>query len=43
MSQYLNLLSISHNGKAIPYGGSGEKRDDGDANYGLKILKHHLN
>lgn len=39
MQTYLNLLSIKNSGKAIPYGGSGEIREDGDANYGFKLLK----
>ncbi len=36
---YLNLLSIGHHFKSIPYGGSGIKREDGNANYGFKNLK----
>ncbi|MBI3430656.1 MAG: hypothetical protein HY018_00385 [Hydrogenophilales bacterium] len=37
--RYRNLLSIKHGGKGIPYGGAGELRPDGDANYGFKNLK----
>lgn len=36
---YSNALQISQEGKGIPYGGTGELRDDGDANYGFKNLK----
>lgn len=32
-------LTIGHRGKGIPYGGLGELRDDGTANYGFKDLK----
>lgn len=37
--RYTNRLEISPAGKAVPYGGTGELRDDGDANYGFKDLK----
>lgn len=37
-----NYLGISGMGKGIPYGGSGEIRPDGDANYGFKNLKAAL-
>ncbi|MEM9163150.1 MAG: hypothetical protein AAGC54_08780 [Cyanobacteria bacterium P01_F01_bin.4] len=36
---YLNVLSLSPYGKAIPYTGSGIPREDGHANYGFKNLK----
>lgn len=36
---YSNALSIDPSGKGIPYGGTGELREDGDANYGFKNLK----
>lgn len=36
---YRNFLSISYKGKGIPYGGLGEPRDDGGANFGFKDLK----
>ena len=36
-SKYLNYLSISHGGKAIPYGRA--VRDDGDINHGFQYLK----
>lgn len=32
-------MQIAQNGKGIPYGGTGEIRADGDANYGFKNLK----
>ena len=32
-------LTIGHQGKGIPYGGRGEPREDGTANYGFKNLK----
>jgi hypothetical protein len=32
-------LTISHNGKGIPYFGHGEPREDGTANHGFKNLK----
>ena len=34
-------LTIGHHGKAIPYGGNGEARSDGGANYGFRSLKGH--
>lgn len=40
MRKYLNLMSIRHDGKGIPYGGRGELREDGDANYGFKMAKN---
>ena len=41
---YRNYLSLKHEHKTIPYGGNGEVRKDGDANYGFKDLKgdNHL-
>lgn len=39
MQTYTNQLSLDHKPKGIPYGGRGEIRDDGDANYGFKDLK----
>lgn len=36
---YENVLSISYKEKGIPYGGFGEPRPDGGANYGFKNLK----
>ena len=39
MATYTNALQIAQRTKGIPYGGSGEIRDDGDANYGFKNLK----
>jgi hypothetical protein len=33
------ILAIRNRGKGVPYGGSGEPREDGSANYGLKPLK----
>ena len=41
MERYNNFLTIQHRGKCIPYGGVGEVREDGDANYGFKDLKSH--
>jgi hypothetical protein len=37
-----NRLSINHKHKGVPYGGIGEVRDDGDANYGFKDAKGDL-
>jgi len=34
-----NYLSLKHEHKTIPYGGVGEMREDGDANYGFKDVK----
>jgi hypothetical protein len=39
MTTYINQLSIRQRGKAIPYGGNGVLRDDGDTNYGFKYVK----
>lgn len=39
MPSYTNALQIAQGGKGIPYGGSGDVRADGDANYGFKNLK----
>jgi len=39
MTTYSNYLTIRHRGKGIPYGGNGEIREDGDANYGFKYVK----
>lgn len=39
---YRNILQIDQGGKAIPYGGTGVIRDDGDANYGFMNLKGSL-
>jgi hypothetical protein len=36
---YRNYLSLNHALKTIPYGGIGEVREDGDANYGFKDIK----
>ena len=36
---YRNYLSLKHEQKTIPYGGIGEVREDGDANYGFKNIK----
>ena len=38
---YSNALQIAQDSKGIPYGGIGELRPDGDANYGFKNLKGH--
>jgi hypothetical protein len=40
--RYRNLLSIRQDGKGVPYGGSGEPRADGEANYGFFNLKSNL-
>ena len=40
--KYLNDLRIERSGKGIPYGGMGEPREDGEANYGFKDLKGNL-
>lgn len=39
MKNYSNYLEINHKHKPIPYGGDGHLRDDGDANYGFKLIK----
>jgi len=39
MPPYTNFLTLSHQHKPIPYGGSGQVREDGDANYGFKYVK----
>lgn len=39
MTDERNFLSIRHRGKGIPYGGLGEARPDGDANYGFRCAK----
>ncbi|WP_243288736.1 hypothetical protein [Geothrix terrae] len=39
MQTIINTLEIGQKGKGIPYGGLGEIREDGDANYGFKYLK----
>lgn len=36
---YTNQLSLNQKHKVVPYGGSGEIREDGDANYGFKDIK----
>lgn len=36
---FVNYLSICQHGKVIPYGGLGDVRDDGDANYGFRFAK----
>jgi hypothetical protein len=36
---YRNYLSLNHEHKTIPYGGTGEVREDGDANYGFRDIK----
>lgn len=33
------MLTIRNRSKGVPYGGSGEPREDGSANYGFKPLK----
>lgn len=38
-TQYSNVLQINQGGKGIPYGGIGQIREDGEANYGFKNLK----
>lgn len=38
-SAYQNFLSIEWKHKGVPYGGQGEVRPDGDANYGFKDIK----
>jgi hypothetical protein len=38
-TSYTNQLSMNHKYKGIPYGGWGEIREDGDANYGFKDIK----
>lgn len=40
--RYSNYLAIKQSGKGIPYGGQGQIRPDGDANYGFKNLKGEL-
>lgn len=40
--RYRNLLSIKQDGKVVPYGGSGEPREDGEANYGFFNLKENI-
>lgn len=42
MKNYANNLEINHKHKPIPYGGDGQLRDDGDANYGFKLIKGNL-
>ena len=37
--RYRNLLSIRNGGKGVPYGGHGEPRADGEANYVFFNLK----
>lgn len=39
MPIYSNTLELNHRPKDIPYGGTGELREDGDANYGFKYIK----
>lgn len=39
---YQNYLTIGDGGKGIPYGGDGVLRKDGDANFGFRCLKGHL-
>lgn len=36
---YINQLSLNQKHKGVPYGGSSEIRNDGDANYGFKDVK----
>ncbi|HKU19261.1 MAG TPA: hypothetical protein VJP80_08460 [Candidatus Saccharimonadales bacterium] len=38
---YHNYLTINHRGKGIPYGGLGEAREDGDANFGFRYAKNN--
>jgi hypothetical protein len=39
--RYQNVLSIRQGGKNVPYGGFGERRADGEANYGFQNLKRN--
>ena len=39
MPAYTNTLELNHKPKSIPYGGNGEVREDGEANYGFKYIK----
>jgi hypothetical protein len=39
MRTYTNTLELNHKHKPIPYGGTGELREDGEANYGFKYVK----
>lgn len=39
MTRHFNYLSIRHRGKAVPYGGNGVLREDGDANFGFRYAK----
>ena len=41
MTVYSNLLSLNFKPKGVPYGGSGEEREDGGANYGFKNLRRN--
>lgn len=41
VANHTNVLIIDQSGKGIPYGGTGELRPDGNANYGFKNLKGH--
>ncbi|MCW8964573.1 MAG: hypothetical protein OQL16_12315 [Gammaproteobacteria bacterium] len=36
---YRNCLSLNHEHRTVPYGGAGEAREDGDANYGFRNIK----
>jgi hypothetical protein len=38
MAERGNHLSLRHDPKAVPYGGAGETREDGEANHGFKNL-----
>ncbi len=42
MKNYTNNLALNHKSKSVPYGGNGCLRDDGDANYGFKLIKGNL-
>lgn len=41
-TSYTNQLSLNHKHKGVPYGGLGEVREDGDANYGFKDIKGNI-
>ena len=42
MQTYGNSLSVRWRPKAVPYGGTGEARPDGTANYGFRNLKGNV-
>ena len=39
MKRHVGTLAIDHKPKGIPYGGTGELREDGEANYGFQYVK----